>query len=137
MRLVTASGAAFPTAITLPSDAEPLNILATDENGVPVEAYFTLTPSGQQSTNGRGTTFFGGKNQSPFFGTLANFISLTFTSIIAVGPSTATTYYVPNSSPYPYVQEDTARATLTAVPTDGSPARQLQITVLPAVRGVF
>jgi hypothetical protein len=137
MILQTETGQAFPTAITLPSDAEPINIFAVSEDGVPVEAYWTLTPNGSQVTNPNGKVFFGGKNSSPWFGTLGGFSSPTFTSIIAVGFSFATTYYTTNSSSYPYLAEDTARATLTAVPTDGSPARQLQITVQPAVRGLF
>jgi len=75
----------LPTAISLPGDGDGLALYCVDDNGVPVESYFTLTPSGGQSSNSKGAPFFGGKNQSFWVGTLTGFSSAVATPIIATG----------------------------------------------------
>jgi hypothetical protein len=131
MILQTAQGNPLPTAITLAADSDGLVIYSYDDNGVPIQCLFTLTPSGGQSTNPQGTaTFYGGKNSTWWNGSLDGTETVP---TVTVGPSFSTHYRPPSD---PSVIDGPIYCTLVAVPTNGSHSRQIMITVLSKT-GIF
>ena len=130
MILKTATGQALPTSIVRPSDGEDLLLFSTNENGTPVPCFWTLTPAGAQTTSPKGVKFFASENATMWIGSLDNFYSATPTPVITVGPAYSTSYRAPTD-----LVETQIYCTITAIPTDGSTARQLQITVVPPAKG--
>ena len=131
MILQTETGQALPTAVAVPAGSDGLALYAVDENGVPVECFFVLSPTGGQSSNGKGTTFFGGRNSSFFNGTLNG---VAGQPTVTVGPAYSCVY----SSPVdPLLLDGPIYCTLIAIPVSGGPARQLMITVPVHVPSIF
>ena len=123
MILQTSTGQQLPNAITLSSDSDGLLLYSVDENSVPVQCYFTLTPCGPQNVNPKGNVFYGGRNSSMWNGSLNGIESRP---TVNAGPAYSVQYRQPAN---PIVVDVPIYCTLSAIPTDGSPSRQIMITV--------
>jgi hypothetical protein len=113
MILKDENGNPLPTAINLSAVGDGLAVFATDDNGVPLSCFWTLSFRG----NGAGPSYFG---------TLEGFTSsLPFVKSITTGPSTSTVYTPPDQALY----NTTVDAILTATPVSGPRERSIFINV--------
>jgi hypothetical protein len=131
MQLLDSNSHPYTSTVTVPTDSDGFVVYSFDDSGVPLQCTFSLVPGGTQSSH-NGIVFYGGKNGTPWIGTLAGgFYASGAISAIITAPAYSATYQPPFAS----LNDAVNYATLTAI--SGTQQRQIMIIITPTTKGNF